>query len=357
MTFSLHTAADIANVLYGHLKLPVLEGRNKGKQHPSTDKLFGSTEGFLKCPKDISNCLCIRASKSNYSRDADFIVIWIWFCFRDEHPIIPVIREHRTLAKLLNCTLGSICSLARLSRSTHKYTLHGCWLQTSTATGLLSMEEPNLQCVEHMVEFSLSKDKNGSDANVDHYKINVRDLFFLLRYVETLKGRERFLSKIKFGNSKEKSQDQRQAVNSICQGSAADIIKIAMTKMYSVIIEGVDRLDSGSSISTKFHMLKGRCRILLQVHDELVPEVDPSMIKEAAWLLRMSMENALSSRQISRCPCSSLWITVTANIDGNEEHVKENIFHGGDWLSGLLGWNCATRSLQLFSCHHPEEVL
>ena len=28
-----------------------------------------------------------------------------------------------------------------------------------------------------MVEFSLSKDKNGSDANVDHYKINVRDLF------------------------------------------------------------------------------------------------------------------------------------------------------------------------------------
>lgn len=38
MTFSLHTAADIANVLYGHLKLPIPEGRNKGKQHPSTDK-------------------------------------------------------------------------------------------------------------------------------------------------------------------------------------------------------------------------------------------------------------------------------------------------------------------------------
>lgn len=38
MTFSLYTAADIANVLYGHLKLPVPEGRYKGKQHPSTDK-------------------------------------------------------------------------------------------------------------------------------------------------------------------------------------------------------------------------------------------------------------------------------------------------------------------------------
>ncbi|MBA0816932.1 hypothetical protein Gohar_001542, partial [Gossypium harknessii] len=140
MKFSLSTAADIANVLYGHLKLPVPEGRNKGKQHPSTDK----------------HCLDL---------------------LRDEHPIVPVIKEHRTLAKLLNCTLGSICSLARLSRSTNKYTLHGRWLQTSTATGRLSMEEPNLQCVEHMVEFSLSKDKNGSDANTDHYKINVRDFF------------------------------------------------------------------------------------------------------------------------------------------------------------------------------------
>ncbi|PPD66977.1 hypothetical protein GOBAR_DD36143 [Gossypium barbadense] len=375
MTFSLSAAADIANVLYEHLKLPVPEGRNKGKQHPSTDK----------------HCLDL---------------------LRDEHPIVPVIKEHRTLAKLLNCTLGSICSLARLSRSTNKYTLHGRWLQTSTATGRLSMEEPNLQCVEHMVEFSLSKDKNGSDANTDHYKINVRDFFIptqdnwllltadysqielrlmahfsndsaLIKllskpqgdvftmmsaiwtgraedfvgsnerdqtkrliygilygmgadtlaeqlnctsdeakekiksfkssfpgvaswlheavascrqkgYIETLKGRKRFLSKIKIGNTEEKSKAQRQAVNSICQGSAADIIKIAMIKLHSVIVEGVDSLESGSSILTKFHMLKGRCRILLQVHDELVLEVDPSVIDEAASLLRTSMENAVS---------------------------------------------------------------
>ncbi|KAK8319114.1 hypothetical protein V6Z12_A13G219900 [Gossypium hirsutum] len=375
MTFSLSAAADIANVLYEHLKLPVPEGRNKGKQHPSTDK----------------HCLDL---------------------LRDEHPIVPVIKEHRSLAKLLNCTLGSICSLARLSRSTNKYTLHGRWLQTSTATGRLSMEEPNLQCVEHMVEFSLSKDKNGSDANTDHYKINVRDFFIptqdnwllltadysqielrlmahfsndsaLIKllskpqgdvftmmsaiwtgraedfvgsnerdqtkrliygilygmgadtlaeqlnctsdeakekiksfkssfpgvaswlheavascrqkgYIETLKGRKRFLSKIKIGNTEEKSKAQRQAVNSICQGSAADIIKIAMIKLHSVIVEGVDSLESGSSILTKFHMLKGRCRILLQVHDELVLEVDPSVIDEAASLLRTSMENAVS---------------------------------------------------------------
>lgn len=38
MTFSLHMPADIAKVLYEHLKLPIPDGRNKGKQHPSTGK-------------------------------------------------------------------------------------------------------------------------------------------------------------------------------------------------------------------------------------------------------------------------------------------------------------------------------
>ncbi|MED6135645.1 hypothetical protein PIB30_048615 [Stylosanthes scabra] len=113
-------------------------------------------------------------------------------------------------------------------------------------------------------------------------------------YVETLKGRKRFLSKIKFGNSEEKSKAQRQAVNSICQGSAADIIKIAMLRIYSVIVDGVDSSDSSSSMATKFHMLRDRCRILLQVHDELVLEVDPLVIREAASLLRTSMEDAVS---------------------------------------------------------------
>jgi len=38
MTFSLHNPADIANVLFGQLKLPIPENQSKGKLHPSTDK-------------------------------------------------------------------------------------------------------------------------------------------------------------------------------------------------------------------------------------------------------------------------------------------------------------------------------
>ncbi|CAM8913302.1 unnamed protein product [Rhodiola kirilowii] len=366
-SFSLYMASDVANILYNQLKLPLPEGKHQGKQHPSTDK----------------HCLDL---------------------LRHEHPIVPIIKEHRTLAKLLNCTLGSICSMAKLSTRTQRYTLHGHWLQTSTATGRLSMEEPNLQCVEHPVEFFMTEDDNDeSCCDPKHHKVNAREFFIptqenwllltadysqielrlmahfskdsmlidLLRkpdgdvftmigarwtgksevdvspkerdqtkrliygilygmganslaeqldcssdeaaqkiqsfkntfpgvsswlsdavalcrqkgYIETLNGRKRFLSKIKLGNSTERSKAQRQAVNSICQGSAADIIKIAMINIYSEICENGVSLLSCS-------MLKGRCRVLLQVHDELVLEVDPSVLNQAALLLQKCMENA-----------------------------------------------------------------
>ncbi|CAD6343940.1 unnamed protein product [Miscanthus lutarioriparius] len=130
------------HILYTHLKLPVPKGCEKGKLHPSTDK-----------------------------QSLDHL--------RDQHPIIPVIKEHRTLAKLLNGTLWSICSRAQLCTQSQRYIIHGNWLQTSTATGRLSMEEPNLQCVEHLVEFDTGKsDKDYSSVSVDyHHKINARDFF------------------------------------------------------------------------------------------------------------------------------------------------------------------------------------
>ncbi|RXH72631.1 hypothetical protein DVH24_012315 [Malus domestica] len=245
--------------------------------------------------------------------------------FSDEHPIIPVIKEHRTLAKLLNCTLVSICSLGRLCEDTEL--VHITWSLAPNINSNWSplMEEPNRQCVEHMVDFKIYKDGNGNETDVDQLNINARDYFI------PTQGRKRFLSKIKLGNSKEKSKAQRSCEfymsvrydffppfcgDEECgclKGSAADIIKIAVINIYIPP-------DSSSHPATKLHVLKGRCRILLQVHDELVLEVDPVVIKEAALLLQRSMENAISLRDRG-VPCNLFRAT---NIKGNSLCILAN---------------------------------
>lgn len=102
------------------------------------------------------------------------------------------------------------------------------------------------------------------------------------------------MGKIKFGSRGEQARAERQAVNSICQGSAADIIKMAMIKVHSAITirpyEG--DLDSSQTSSSAVSSLKGNCRLLLQIHDELLLEVHPDMLSKAALLVRSSMEGA-----------------------------------------------------------------
>ncbi|MCS7185247.1 MAG: DNA polymerase, partial [bacterium] len=74
-------------------------------------------------------------------------------------------------------------------------------------------------------------------------------------YVETILGRRRYIPHINSPNLKERAHAERIAVNTILQGSAADIVKYAMIKLYN-----------------SFREKKLKARILIQVHDELVFE-------------------------------------------------------------------------------------
>ncbi|KAI4357231.1 hypothetical protein L6164_001192 [Bauhinia variegata] len=168
MTFSLYMPADIAKVLYEHLKLPISDGCTKGKQHLSTDK---------------------------HSLEA----------LRHKHPIVPVIKEHRTLAKLLNCTLDSVGSKERDQTKRMVYViLYGM--------GAKSLAE-QLDCTSDEAVEEI-KNFRSSFPGVASWLQEAVATCRNRGYVETLKGRKRFLSKIKFGSE---SRAQRQAVNSICQ--------------------------------------------------------------------------------------------------------------------------------------------
>lgn len=94
-------------------------------------------------------------------------------------------------------------------------------------------------------------------------------------YVETIMGRRRYLKDINAANHMVRSGAERNAVNAPIQGSAADIIKVAMI-----------------NIQKKFEEKNYHSKMLLQVHDELVFDIHKSELEELKPLIKHEMENA-----------------------------------------------------------------
>ncbi len=94
-------------------------------------------------------------------------------------------------------------------------------------------------------------------------------------YVQTVLGRRRYLKDINSGNAVVRGAAERNAINAPIQGSAADIIKIAMIRIYQ-------RLQQGAF----------KTKMLLQVHDELVFDVYKPELEEVSGMIRTEMEQA-----------------------------------------------------------------
>jgi DNA polymerase-1 len=95
-------------------------------------------------------------------------------------------------------------------------------------------------------------------------------------YVTTLLGRRRYLPDLRSGNPVARNAAERMAMNAPVQGTASDMIKIAMVRMHAALRE------------------RGLAsRMLLQVHDELLFESPPGEVEAIAALAREIMEQAL----------------------------------------------------------------
>ncbi|XP_070318533.1 DNA polymerase nu isoform X2 [Odocoileus virginianus] len=93
-------------------------------------------------------------------------------------------------------------------------------------------------------------------------------------YVESLMGRRRPLPRIRAHDPQLRAQAERQAVNFVVQGSAADLCKMAMIRVFTAV--------ATSPTLT--------ARLLAQIHDELLFEVEDSQVPEFAALVRGTME-------------------------------------------------------------------
>ena len=98
-------------------------------------------------------------------------------------------------------------------------------------------------------------------------------------YVETILGRKRYLKDINSANFVVKGHAERNAINAPIQGSAADIIKLAMIN--------IDRELENQKMETK---------MLLQVHDELILETPIDEIETAKILIKTQMETAYATQ-------------------------------------------------------------
>lgn len=113
------------------------------------------------------------------------------------------------------------------------------------------------------------KVKEYIDNTIDQVKEN--------GFVTTLLGRRRYIPEIKSRSFQERSFAERMAINAPIQGSAADIIKIAMIKL--------DKIIEKENIISK---------MVLQVHDELVFEVAPLELDILKELVKREMEGAFT---------------------------------------------------------------
>ena len=156
-----------------------------------------------------------------------------------------------------------------------------------------SAKAVNFGIVYGIGAFSLSKDIGVSVAEADRYIRN-----YLTKYsgvdaymkktvadgrkngfVTTMWGRRRYISELSAHNKNVQKLGERIAMNTPVQGTAADIIKLAMIKVHKRLAE--EKLDA---------------KLILQVHDELIAEASADCADRVAQIVAEEMENAASLR-------------------------------------------------------------
>ncbi len=116
-----------------------------------------------------------------------------------------------------------------------------------------------------------------------------------LGYVTTIMNRRRPIPQLKSSNASQRSLGERLAINSVAQGSAADLIKLAMVNLYR-----------------RFQRESLPAAILLQIHDELVVETPQEQAGRIKGIVKAEMEGAMQLRVPLKVDagCGPDWLTA-----------------------------------------------
>lgn len=114
-------------------------------------------------------------------------------------------------------------------------------------------------------------------SGIKNFMENIKQVATEQGYVETLFNRRRYIPELKSNNFMVRQFGARAAMNTPIQGTAADIMKIAMIKVYK-----------------ELKQRKMEAKIVLQVHDEMMIEAPKNEVEQVKEILKTSMESAVS---------------------------------------------------------------
>ena len=171
------------------------------------------------------------------------------------------------------------------------------WLQIQDESDVTDEQRQHVKHLTYALLYGMGETRLGQELNTSAAKAKEMKRDFLHRFpdlsnwienlvtscrskkhIATLCNRIRWLDNIDSPDSSKRAAHERAAVNSVCQGSAADIAKLAMIKVKKALGEKF-----GSNPP---------CSVVLQVHDELLFEVEESSLRDVALLIKDSMETA-----------------------------------------------------------------
>jgi DNA polymerase-1 len=116
----------------------------------------------------------------------------------------------------------------------------------------------------------------GRYPGIDRWMTTVLEEAKSSGHVKTILGRRRPIQGVKSTTGRQKNLAERTAINTVIQGSAADLIKMAMI-----------------NIDRELRLRNLQSRLILQIHDELVLEVPKQELADVRVLVRTLMNNAL----------------------------------------------------------------
>ena len=180
---------------------------------------------------------------------------------------------HRaTAARIFNRPIEKVTEKERYRAKTVNFSI----IYGAGATNLAKKLEINRQEAQQLIE-QYFKQYSGIKSYMEDVVYQAR----MDGYVTTLKGRKRHLRDLNSGNAMLRSHAERNAINTPIQGTAADMIKLAMIQVQKELERG------------NFHT-----KMILQVHDELVFDVPNAELDEVAPLIEEAMRTALKGLKV-----------------------------------------------------------